>query len=106
MTENDSGQDPAGSEDARITSLEERLRRANQAEDVRTGRAKAGVDRNYSLGNRVLATLIGSLVGGALIGWLLDHWLGTSPWLLLTCLALGIGAGFRNIIKMAGERPE
>lgn len=106
MAEIGPGQDPYGSEDSRLTSLEERLKKANQAEAVRTGRAKAGVDRNYSLGNRVLATLLGSLVGGALIGWLLDRWFGTSPWLLLTLLALGVGAGFRNIIKIAGERPE
>lgn len=40
----------------------------------------------------VAATLI-----GLAIGYYLDKWLGTSPWLTLIFLAFGIIAGFRNI---------
>ena len=40
-------------------------------------------DRGYAQGNRVIAALIGSLVGGALIGWLIDRWFGTAPWGLI-----------------------
>jgi ATP synthase protein I len=42
----------------------------------------------------VLATVIG-LVGG----YYLDRWLGTSPWLLLLGLVLGIAAGFVNLFR-------
>ena len=38
----------------------------------------------------------GVLVGG-LLGWALDRWLGTGPWLLLIFAVLGIAAGFRNV---------
>ncbi len=34
---------------------------------------------------------------GALIGYHLDKWLGTSPWLLLVFLGFGIVAAFRNL---------
>lgn len=34
---------------------------------------------------------------GALIGYYLDKWLGTSPWLLLVFLGFGIAAAFRNL---------
>lgn len=105
MAENGPGQDPSR-EDARLTSLDERLRQAQADEAVRTGETKKPVDANYQLGNRVLSYLIGGLVGGALIGWLLDRLLGTSPWLLLLMLFLGIAAGFRNIIKIANRRPD
>ena len=40
----------------------------------------------------VLATVIGLAVG-----YYLDKWLGTSPWLTLIFLLLGIVAGFRNL---------
>lgn len=40
----------------------------------------------------VLATVI-----GLAIGYYLDVWLGTKPWLLLTFLLIGIVAGFRNL---------
>jgi ATP synthase protein I len=49
----------------------------------------------------VLATVIG-LAGG----YFLDRWLGTSPWLILIGLGLGIAAGFVNLfrsVKRAGQ---
>ena len=106
MTENDPGQDPLGAEDARLRSLDERLRTAHAAEQVRTGTAQRKPDGGYSLGNRVLAELIAGIAGGALIGWLLDRLLGTSPWLLMLLLFAGIGVAFRNIIRISSERPE
>src|SRR3546814_13644988 len=98
MQEDEPVQDPKLPEDARLTSLEERLRKAQAEEAERTGRTQKPVDDNYRMRNRVLADLIGGLAGGALIGCLLDPWLGTSPWLLLALMFLGIAAAFRNII--------
>ncbi|MDO3378158.1 AtpZ/AtpI family protein [Geoalkalibacter halelectricus] len=40
----------------------------------------------------VVATLI-----GLAMGYYLDKWLGTSPWLTLLFLLFGVIAGFRNI---------
>jgi F0F1-type ATP synthase assembly protein I len=37
---------------------------------------------------------------GALIGYYLDKWLYTSPWLLLIFLGFGIAAAFRNLYIM------
>jgi len=65
-----------------------------------------GQGKGYSQGNRVLSQLIGGPVGGAVIGWVLDRLLGTSPLLLLALMAFGIVVAFRNIIKISGERPE
>lgn len=106
MAENEPGLDPLP-EDARITSLDERLRRAKTDEAIRTGQAsdEAG-ETNYRLGNRVLAELIGGMVGGAVIGGTLDYLLGTSPWLLLVLLTLGIVSAFRNIIRISNRRPD
>jgi ATP synthase protein I len=42
----------------------------------------------------VLCTVIG-LAGG----YYLDRWLGTSPWLTLIGLGLGIAAGFVNLFR-------
>ena len=100
------GQDPAD-EDARITSLEERIAKAERAEKVRQGTTEQQADDGSRLGNRVLAELIGGLAGGALIGWVLDRLFGTSPWLLLVFLGLGIVVAFRNIIRLTTtKRPD
>ena len=41
-----------------------------------------------------------TLVGGA-IGYFLDDWLGTGPYLFLTLLVLGIAAGFMMVYEDA-----
>ncbi|ARS27409.1 AtpZ/AtpI family protein [Sphingomonas sp. KC8] len=106
MSENEPGQDPKSAEDARLTSLQQRLNAAAEAERIRTATKQAKPGKGYSQGNRVLAELIAGPVVGALVGWVLDRWLGTAPWLLLVLLFLGIGVAFRNIVRISNERPE
>lgn len=103
MAENEPGLDPLP-EDARLQSLDERLARAKTDEAIRSGEARDEGQESYRLGNRVLAELIGGMVGGALIGWVLDRLLGTSPGFLLGLLFLGIVAAFRNIIRISSKR--
>ena len=103
MAEQEPGLDPI-SEDTRLQSLDERLNRAKTDEAIRNGTAREEGGDGYRLGNRVLAELIGGMVGGALIGWVLDRLLGTSPWFLLGLLFLGIAAAFRNIIRISSGR--
>jgi ATP synthase protein I len=105
VAENDSGQDFHDAEDPRLTALDERLRQARAAEAARSG-VKQDTDRGYAQGNRVIAALIGSLVGSALIGWCIDRWFGTTPWGLIVLLFLGIAVAFRQIIRIGNERPE
>jgi ATP synthase protein I len=96
------------SPDARLDSLEQRLKRAQEAEAKRTGRAQP--DANYRIGQLVLSHLVGAPVGGFVIGLLLDRWLGTKPWLMLVMLFLGFAAGVFNVIRISrnptGARPD
>ena len=64
-------------------------------------RGRRNPDAGYRLGNRVLAELLGGMIGGALIGWVIDRFAGTSPWGLLVMLFLGIIVAFRNIIRIS-----
>jgi ATP synthase protein I len=93
-------------EDARIDALEARLRAAREREEQRNRPQVQGADPGYKLGNRVLAELIGGLLGGALIGWVIDRFAGTSPWGLLVMLFLGIVVAFRNIIRISSRRSD
>ena len=51
-------------------------------------------------------TMVASTVIGLAAGYYGDRWLGTSPWLLLVGLLLGIVAGFVNLFRSvkAAER--
>ena len=104
MTEDKTGQDVESPQDARIGSLEERLKRAQVREAERTG-GTAPADANEQLGQRVLSTLLGGLFGGAVIGWLLDGWLGTGHLLLVVMMVLGTVGGFWSIIKISSRGP-
>ncbi|MEG3164914.1 AtpZ/AtpI family protein [Sphingomonas sp. PB2P19] len=106
MAEIEPGQDPQGVDDPRLSALDERLREARGRETLKTGRGGPNAERGYSQGNRVISALIGSLVGSALIGWLIDRWFHTEPWGLIVLLFLGIAVAFRQIIRISGERPE
>ncbi|MDG5747316.1 AtpZ/AtpI family protein [Qipengyuania sp. XHP0207] len=93
-------------EDARIDALEQRLNAAQQRESQRNQPKMSGADDNYRSGNRVLADLLGGILGGAVLGWTVDWFAGTSPWGLLVGLFLGIIVAFRNIIRAANKRPD
>ena len=42
-------------------------------------------------------TMAFSIALGALIGYYLDQWLGTKPWLFFVFFGFGIAAAFRNL---------
>ena len=94
-------------DDRQIDDLDARIATARAADEARA----AGVNvrkpaKGYGQGSRVLAELIGAPIGGGIIGWALDKWLGTSPWLLLILLVLSIVVAFRNIYRISKERAE
>jgi ATP synthase protein I len=103
MADNEPQEDPKLPPDARLDRLEQRLEQAQREEAVRTGKAPKA-DANEQMGQRVLSYLIGGLLGGALIGWLLDGVFGTGHTLLITGLVLGTIGGFWSIIKLATRR--
>lgn len=102
--------DPSGqvsnSGDDRIESLDRRLAEAKRREAERTGPKQQGADEGYRLGNRVLAELLGGIVGGLAIGWVIDLVAGTRPWGLLVMLFLGTIVAFRNIIRISNRRSD
>ena len=77
MSENEPRQDPGLPEDARLTSLERRLKQAQAEEARRGGGHRAVADYYKSPGYRVLSVLIGYPLGSALIGYGIDYFAGT-----------------------------
>jgi ATP synthase protein I len=68
----------------------------SEPENEETNR-KSGIA--YAAG-LVLFTSVISLCG---VGWLLDRWLGTKPWLLVTGVVLGAVAGFYQFIRLTSK---
>ena len=103
MAEDEIDRDPKLPPDDRFDSLDERLDRAQQAEAKRAG--KRYPDASYRAGQMVLSHLIGAPLGSGIVGWLLDRWLGTKPWLMLVMLFLGFAVGVMNVMRIANQPP-
>ena len=45
--------------------------------------------------------LVAAVAVGTIIGFILDNWFGTKPWLILIFFFVGIVAGILNVIRSA-----
>jgi ATP synthase protein I len=45
--------------------------------------------------------LVAGVAVGGFIGWALDRWLGTAPFLMVVFLGLGAAAGIMNVVRTA-----
>ncbi len=90
-------------EDARIESLDERLRRAQEREAARVG-TPGQPDQDEKAGSRVLSLLLGGVFGGTLLGWLAGRLFGAETTGLIAGLVIGVVAAFYSILKMAAPR--
>lgn len=59
---------------------------------------KKGIIQYFSIGTIGLHLVSGVIVG-VLIGYYLDKFFNTSPWLTIIFFFLGLAAGFRNMYK-------
>jgi ATP synthase protein I len=101
MAEDETGEVPKLPPDARLESLDQRLDRVQQAEAKRTGKVHG--DDGDSAGRLVLNQLIGGPLGGAVVGWVVDRWLGTAPWLMLGLMFIGFAGGVFNIVRISSK---
>ncbi len=87
-------------------SLEERIAaaRARQGLDHPPARSTGGMSSPWGIGLRVGVELVSALAVGLAIGWGLDRWLGTKPWLLLLFVLAGGAAGILNVWRLFGPR--
>jgi F0F1-type ATP synthase assembly protein I len=66
---------------------------------------KSAADTMRTLGalSTVGLSFVLAIVLGAWFGWLLDRWLGTSPWLFFLFFVLGLAAGILNVYRTAAK---
>ena len=99
MAEEENGEVPKLPPDARLGSLDERLDRLQREEAKRDARKQD--DAGNRAGRLVVSQLVGGPVGGAIVGWVIDQWLGTAPWFLLGLMFIGFAGGFISVMRIS-----
>lgn len=87
---------------ARLQRLGNRLAQANRPSENGSGPRQTADLSAIARGFRLSTELVAGVLVGAAIGWLLDRWLGISPWGLIVFLLLGFAAGVLNVMRAAG----
>lgn len=85
-----------------ISEIEARLRVANEAlDEVGSSAVKAPVNRSgLGLAFRIGLELVVAILFSTFLGWHLDQWLETGPWIMVTCVVLGAAAGVGNVYRV------
>lgn len=81
--------------DERLRAAQDRQREVERGPSRRSGISGSALGFAFRIG----VELVSALVVGVGIGWLLDYWLGTQPWLLLLFFVLGAAAGIMNVYR-------
>jgi ATP synthase protein I len=92
---------------ARLQRLGERLGHHHSEPPSENGPGQ-GVNADTSAlarGFRLSAEFVAGILVGAALGWLIDRWLGTSPWGMIVLLLFGFAAGVLNMVRAAGVVP-
>ena len=87
-----------------INSLDSRLRNARvhtQDPLSQPGTDKAEKGDALGLAFRVSVEIVSAVAIGVGVGWLLDGWLGTTPWGMVMFIVLGFAAGILNVYRLA-----
>ena len=85
----------------RLARLDERLREARARDRVETGTGpdNAGLQQGMAAGLRIGVELVVAIVVATGLGWVIDRWAGTSPWVTIAMFFLGVAAGMVNVYR-------
>ncbi|MBB3656407.1 ATP synthase protein I [Rhizobium sp. BK650] len=98
--------------DDREESLEQRRRQleaelaSKRVDDMKEEAREASAEQSrkgYAQAMKLSSEFISAIVVGAVLGYLLDRFVGTAPWGLIVLLLLGFCAGVLNVLRAAGK---
>ena len=84
----------------RLKIAEEKLKKASKNQDNNRNSSSMGSAFKLS------TDLVAHVAVGTIIGFILDSWFDTKPWLMIVFFFLGSAAGILNVIKAAKRMQE
>ena len=95
---------PKVAEDPALDSLDARIIAARKAEDERLAKAHVPVNQNASMGLSAVSTMLGYPLGGIIIGFAIDQWLDTTPWVTIGLMFTAFIGAFIQVIRSSKNR--
>ena len=73
------------------------------AKELKLKNLRKNKETNSSIGVafKMSTELVSAVVVGTIIGFILDNWFGTKPWLILIFFFVGVIAGIMNVVRSA-----
>ena len=63
--------------------------------------SKQSSSSNIGVAFKLSTEMVAAVIVGTIIGFILDNWFGTKPWLILIFFFVGVVAGILNVIRSA-----
>ena len=80
----------------RLKIAKKKIKKQIESDDVKKGSFMGSA---FKLGTELVA----AVAVGTIIGFILDSWFDTKPWLIITFFFLGTAAGILNVIRTANK---
>lgn len=87
--------------ETRRQKLEEKLQAKRAADDAKAARNE-GEQQGFAYGLKLSSEFIAAIFVGAVLGYLLDKYVGTQPWGMIFFLLIGFAAGILNVLRATG----
>tara|TARA_Y100000992_G_scaffold211146_1_gene145115 strand:- start:708 stop:983 length:276 start_codon:yes stop_codon:yes gene_type:complete len=78
-----------------------RLEAAKYKAKVNKNRSDEGSKSSMGTAFKMSTELVAAVGVGTIIGFILDQWFGTKPWLILIFFFIGVATGIINVVKTA-----
>tara|TARA_B100000941_G_scaffold254961_1_gene203409 strand:+ start:52 stop:327 length:276 start_codon:yes stop_codon:yes gene_type:complete len=82
-------------------SFKTRLEIAKKKLSNKSDSSKNEKNSNFGEAFKLSTELVAAVAVGTIIGFILDQWFGTKPWLILIFFFVGVVAGILNVIRSA-----
>jgi ATP synthase protein I len=87
----------------KLKDLSRRIEQTRQTQsDGDTSRREEG--SALGLATRAITELVVGIAVAMGVGWMLDRWLGTKPWLMLVFMPFGFAAGVVNVMRLSKSK--
>ena len=63
--------------------------------------SKQSSPSNIGVAFKLSTEMVAAVVVGTIIGFILDNWFGTKPWVILIFFFVGVIAGILNVVRSA-----